>query len=869
MKGIRISNKNELMDRFALGLRLSMRVKALLTKNIDITETVLSAAAEEKALEKTLLDAYLLSTPDLEEEKIQSIAKHHGYNEYDLLQISESPDGWLTLAFQDDIMAEDGTEGNENISENEALTYLNNQITRPETEEVFSAKDIAALKMEVIASQDPQKRIEAIRKLIYAPSHDSDKPAIFINALTDRSAGKDIRREAVEALEKIGLEEKLCTPLQNLFAGDEKTAIDAVQRIANLVESLDEAQKSVVLAVLLKLLEQNPPTALAAKSMDIISSQAGVMSENKKKLIHFLRLSLSQLEHSFRKTHKTVSRAFSNFHDADPETVMPFLWNELEQSSAPDVKGFLIRQISVRCERPQEKLLELAGYALRGFQQASIKEDQRSYLKSCLITIGKPSIQAINAKLAETSGSKRSELVGLLDFVCKECDLTEETIITVVKTLLNLLKVAERSTRRRILETSVFAHPLIPDALRQEIATELLSHFSEFKLANTQDDICHSLQKLGPAAIPAILDYLKHNSREREADAVFTTLGRIAEEAGEELTPENARNAIGFCMGLFVRKDLKQGSFCIAMAWLCGYTPPGRGFVDKVISELEKRLWKSPFTFEIIEALGILAGSPNITTEHQVDIFDKFSYIITLKTDASLGVEKEGENGPVFEFGKGIDFETTVIPTVIKGFHRIGVGENTPWELRTKVVKRLLVLWEGVSHMRIVWSPSAVETLVNAIGDVASSPYIESDMRARLGGALLKCLNKTNVIRNLGIICSVHDKNDKMRSLSLDATELLLQEWENAYEEDMERRSAILRSLGAIAANNAFSRNDKEVNFMREKIVKSLFQGLRTGILHVQEPLQTLSECEGLSKKQRAEIKTRLEQAFGLVHVGS
>jgi len=242
-----------------------------------------------------------------------------------------------------------------------------------------------------------------------------------------------------------------------------------------------------------------------------------------------------------------------------------------------------------------------------------------------------------------------------------------------------------------------------------------------------------------------------------------------------------------------------------------------------------------------------------------------FSRIVVLQTDAAIGVEKQGEDGPVFEFGKGIYFETTIIPSVIKGMERIGVGRHTPPELRLALVKRLLVLWEGVSNVRLVWSPSAVEALANAIGSVASCRHIKSDMRARLGRALLGSMNKTNVIKNLGLICAIPVDSEKMHELSMEAARLLLEQWARSGEEDTERRAAILISLGNIASNGGLEHGSERVKLMRDTVIETLFEGLRGGVFQVKEPLEKLCNCSGLDPSQRSEIQTRLQRAYGLV----
>ncbi len=868
MERVRSTKRQFLMESYGLDRRLAVRVLALIAKNIDFTETVLLEAAESPQLAKTLLRPELLTkSKSLDTDLLIELAERENCALGELLTVVKNDDESRTIAFQDDVLADTASDESADNGESAlALFEKTDSLSRRETDEVFSEEDVSRFKMKALTAQKSTERIEAIRKLSFLPGHYSSKAGVFVNVLTDRTADQCVRLEAVDALKSIGLDPDIGEFLMDVFEEDERVALSAINRIKHIMDDKAEAQIGVVLAVLMEVLERTVSVQICSELIHFMGQRAHSLAYHKDNLTAFLRLALRKLPDNFKKLHKSVFKAMIACCNADEAVSFEYFNKEYSRTESAAVKALLLR-VFHHLDLPESQLQERCSDIVEISTEPDLPQELRTYLKYSLVPVGRPAVKAVLDKINNTSGRERSELIELIEALLDNSDIEEELYAKAIKTVLNLLKIGERSTRRKILETTLFSSPRIPDDIKVDAAGEMLSHLSEFKMSNTREDICYSLRSIGKSAVPEILDYLRHNYQGEETADIFLTLGKISEDEGENLDTDTVRTAIDFCMELFEEKVSKNGNFCITLAYLCGYTDTGGEDLGDILELMLNKVWKSKYTFELIESIGILAGSPNVEPEHQKEVFQMFSHIATLQTQAALGTERESEHGKVFEFGRAIDFETVVIPAVIKGMHRIGVSERTPFELRTEVVKRLLVLWEGVSNMRTVWSPAAVETLVNAMGAVSASRYIESDMRARLGWSLLNCMNKNSVIRNLGTICSVADKGDKMRSLMLKSAELLEVEWEHSYEEDRERRAAILESIGSIAANESLPSQEPTVIRMREKAVEILFQGLRTGILQVKAPLEMLSECEGLEDKQRKEIRYRLARMFSPVKV--
>jgi hypothetical protein len=271
---------------------------------------------------------------------------------------------------------------------------------------------------------------------------------------------------------------------------------------------------------------------------------------------------------------------------------------------------------------------------------------------------------------------------------------------------------------------------------------------------------------------------------------------------------------------------------------------------------------------DVLDALGVMAGSPNADSRHQELLFELFDGIVSFRGGASLGTRKDTEDGPVYEFGREIDFDTRVVPAAVQGLERICTSSQATAEMRRDIVKRFLLLWEGVSKVRIIWGPKAIESLIRAMCSAACSPKSDTTMKVRLGASLLRYLNKITVVRSIGVIYSQPDESPQMQRWTVDAAEQVIEEWSFSDAQDDERRLELLKSAGRIAANPALDPSAASVLRMRERSLHALFAGLREGMTALREPLLLMRECPGIPAAQKQEIDERLGKAFGLVRLG-
>jgi hypothetical protein len=200
-------------------------------------------------------------------------------------------------------------------------------------------------------------------------------------------------------------------------------------------------------------------------------------------------------------------------------------------------------------------------------------------------------------------------------------------------------------------------------------------------------------------------------------------------------------------------------------------------------------------------------------------------------------------------------------------------SDQATGQLRTAIVRRLLVLWEGVSKVRIIWGPAAVSALIHAMCSAACSERTETLARVRLGTSLLRALNKLSVVHSIGLICSRPEPDPPMRKLALEAGDRLLQEWAECDAQDQERKMALLEAAGRIAIGPAVcSGADDQTGTpqwrLRRRVLQALYRALRDTPAAARNVLVRMRDSDALPLEDKREIDERLGKALGLARMG-
>jgi len=589
-----------------------------------------------------------------------------------------------------------------------------------------------------------------------------------------------------------------------------------------------------------------------------------VLVGNRQKTEQFLRSALRRLELDFEGLRQDVADAVHTCARHAPELTTDFLWREMERSDSPRVRGTLVNLLEGMVQTP-ERRAALAQRAISEVLDPHLPESERARLRYGLVRMGEDAAQAVLERMPQAGGAERTELARLLDVLCTESDVADQTARRAVAALLELLKLADMPTRGNVLRASLLWDPRAGEELQGEIAAELLTLMGELNLPDSSDLIQNALERMGPPALVPAHDFMRRAYPSPAARRAALVVCSVVQSQPEQVTDQFVSNAIALGKQLLDRDNLQHGEFALALAATCGFTPAGAAHFHEIVRRLKDGLWKLPYCMDALEALGLLAGSPNADPDQQAELFDLFNTIVQVQGGLSMGVRRETDEGTVYEFGRDIDFDIRAVPAAVRGLERIYLSDQVTAELAAEIVKRLLILWEGVSKVRIVWGPAGVQALVNAMCRAACSSRADVRVKERLGFSLLRFLNKISVVRSIGEICSQPDADPAFHAMALEAAEQILHEWAQSDLHDDERRAALLEAAGRIAANAALEADAEQVRLLRERTVEALFSGLREGAQEVRASLLLMRDCPGLSAKRKQEIDERLGKVFGLV----
>jgi len=335
------------MGAYGIGRRLATRVVALLSRRLDVTATLLAAAADEAAVAQLLLAPELLRGEQaLTQPALQDRARQCGMSEWELLRlIGPDEDGWRTLALEDDLLAEQAplpSQGQDDVRDLSLVRATPREMSVRESRELFTPEEVARLKLTVLTSQNADERVECLRKLVFAPMEGAQKAGVFLSVLTDREAEPRVRREAVRSLEQIGFRSDMAEAVRGLFQNDAAETVYAIRRLSALLGEAQQAEAALVLAVVLEVFDQQKDVPALTELLRLIARSAEILVGNYEKTQQFFEAALRHLARDFDTLRLDVEDALNACAACAPTLAADLLWRELERNESPRVRSLLL-----------------------------------------------------------------------------------------------------------------------------------------------------------------------------------------------------------------------------------------------------------------------------------------------------------------------------------------------------------------------------------------------------------------------------------------------------------------------------------------------------------------------------------------------
>ncbi len=869
MQGIRAS-KTELTQRFGLSNLMAIRVGALLAQRVECTEAVLELACVMPAVEKLLRHSKLLKlAPALDTDSLAELAKEVGADgEVSLVVVARGE--WRTIALEEELLAEEGW-SNEEPEAGDAQHALarvgDGELASPrrpgmgDMAGVFPEGEVAQLKLTALTSADENTKLEAMRKLMFAPISDQEKGAVMLKILIDPMS--KVRTEALKGLRSLGFDSSLAEAAAALIEGDAAAMAFAADRIGRMMAGATEQEAYIVVELLTETLREAESAALAGSVMRALGAGGPYLVHSDAQLRGILEACMLRLARGERDLIEPARRALVEIGSHAPQHVADLLWAEARTTDVPVVRVFLITTIC-QLDISGDRGSEVAEAIVDEMLKPDVGEEDRLRLRYGAVRMGAAAIPPLLTSLMRVAPDKKCIVLGVLDAVATERPIPAEDKTRVARCMLDTLKVSGRQVAMHILQSRTCADPDVAPDVQAELAREFLGNLREFQLPDVRERIFDTLTRMGPPAMPAILDFVEDAVQDAETAFAFRVLGSIAEQHGQACAGPYIDRAIERCLQCWDDDSIEEGAFVYALSQICAAGLSSPELVSQLAAQCRDRLWSGRYTFDILEALGVLAGSEACRREEKIGITQVFIDLVRREPPKEVGSEVATEDGIVYVFGAETDFDTIVLPLVVRGLERICMSANTTRSLRDRIIQQLLDAWGEIVNYRIIWGPLAIDALTRTICRIGAHPATALPYRVQIGRVLSRHVDRFSVVQSLGQLFQEAGPADELDELAVECAREMIDVWtEPDVNED--ERAAFLLSLARTMSREHLDPEDKLVRALRRRTIELLFDALKDGVFEVRTALTILRDCPTLPKRQREAIDDRLSKSFGVV----
>ncbi|MHC4605932.1 MAG: hypothetical protein ACYTAF_03255, partial [Planctomycetota bacterium] len=331
MKPARLS-RDELKARLGISERLAVRVGALRSRGVELTLAVLEEAAAGEDLKKLLLSPGLLEgAKELTAEALKAM----GGVAADLTMVPAAEGGGRIVALEEEVLAEGASEGAETRglpAEAASLQTLEGKMPSvlgdDEARRLFQPEEIARLKLTLLTGVDPAEKIEALRRLAYAPLPVDEKGMLALKCLGDTDAG--VRREAATSLHALGLDRELAEALAGFAKGTGRQRALALEKIASLSGRLREFERRVAVSSIVAALRDEGDRHVLREMARALRPYADMLRANAEFLSLLSRHIVRVMVEYYDAVASEVRALFDAVAEGAGEEAAAVVWKETE-----------------------------------------------------------------------------------------------------------------------------------------------------------------------------------------------------------------------------------------------------------------------------------------------------------------------------------------------------------------------------------------------------------------------------------------------------------------------------------------------------------------------------------------------------------
>ncbi|HKS16590.1 MAG TPA: hypothetical protein VJU16_04705 [Planctomycetota bacterium] len=836
-------SREELVSRYGLSERLSVRILALASKGLGVTGAVLEEAARVPSIVETILAPEILELGSgLDTASVRRI----GPGGKSLAVVSK------ILCLQEEVQAEEPSPGESKLPSaprrrTSAIAPATGGLDADEVRRAFPAEEIARLKLVLLTAVYSSAKVEALRRLALAPIANEEKGILALRAIADPSP--DVRREAAQVLERMGLDPELADALRSASTGSARQKEVALRRIAQLGRAAGATEQSVAVAALVSALEYEKETDVLKEILAALTAFAGPIAARPETVAGLARQLVRLLAESFAAVSSQARILLDELGSIRKSDVPAILWKEVEGAGDRRLRTFFLEALFAH-PLPKELDRTLCRLAAADLSVRPLEDLESRRLADALRLRGNIALEALLEVVPDLKEEARALLLPVLDTVAGGPDIQARLRNRTAEYLLQELREGSRPLRTGILEARLVAHPDLDPALKRKFAADFIANLHAYKAPRMHDLTAGAIRRIGVAAEESLVQAIRKSSHAEELEMAARLLAEIAEE--EKVDGDTVSRIVGFLrsqetgqrigFGLAVKSSGRAASGPAA--------PPE--LVASLLVEYGARLGNNPYGTDLVSSLGWLAASPSADPARASDVALKYMDLLDSPMPDVQMDETKGDDGVHLILGVQTGVYTDLIPELLSGLRRIFVAGRIAPGVRSRIAERLCVRYAAVTEYREVWAPGNLGELGELLGVAASAPGTDPASRLRIIQALRANLRNLGTVRVLAEVFSRTDEDERgyLEALEEFAGEVLSYLDRPEYREREDQR-ILVEGLGRIAGNRRLAADRAESERRRERIVEMLLE--HAGWMREARPLlRALAENGNLPKALRA-----------------
>ena len=735
---------------------------------------------------------------------------------------------------------------------------------------LFPPKEVERLRLVALTSARREDKIEALRRLAYAPIPAEEKADVFLGRLADPDG--DVRVEAAQLLRTLGLDSEVAEAVRDIERGDEPRKLFAIDRLGRRMARGSALDVGAGLIALIWRLREETAAAVRRQILERLEDAAPVIAGAPERAEELARLLVSLYATDPLTVGPYARRLLRQLGERLPSRLRECLWGEHDATGSRSVRVFVLQALSSFTGWDSDDRLPPA--LAEEVAQAEEREIGFRILGDQLMQLGDRGVSALLAVFPRARVAQQKYIVRLLGDACRWGRISPALKENVAALLLGILAGNDRDVQMAALSVQLPADRDLSDETRRRLADAFLSHIHLFVFPSDVDNVEHTVSRAGFAAVEPLAERLGPRGVPSDRVRAARILGELALYEGESASerPAELRERLLEILRVLQRWSLEpdfpdRTAVFTAMGKVASTAALPAETVELVARNLLERRDTEGLGYRVFEALGYLAASPHVSASRAEEVERIFRAQLEAELP-ELDVQTQEEDGVrVFKIGPEAELYTVAVPAAVRGLARLALGRAAPPQRVASIADFLLDLWEKVSSGRIEWGPPGAGALIEALRDLASGERVDAAIKVRIVRALARKMSQLPVVEALGQVFASEDKSVDLGRIAAAAGVALLRRRNEHGQFPEEERELILRVLGKIAARKTLDLSTELTAHLREDILEELFAGLRDRVEGCYETLARLREREGLPAAFREEVARRLAAYESLVPV--